>query len=100
MWSGILTKKQSFYFLDCGSVSKCSLPSRAKAFTCSECGKRFQYKWSLQRHVTRHSGKTSLGTSPDPFTSVTCPQGEPALICEKHRVSAVSLFDHRHSHLL
>ncbi|XP_030611168.1 zinc finger protein 260-like [Archocentrus centrarchus] len=33
--------------------------SRARAFACSECGKRFRYKWSLQRHMTGHSGKMS-----------------------------------------
>lgn len=28
--------------------------------------------------------------SPDPVTSVTCAEGEPALICQKHRASGGS----------
>ncbi len=38
------------------------------------------------------TGSITFSTgSPDPFTSVTCAQGEPALICEKHRVPVADL---------
>ncbi|MCJ8738894.1 hypothetical protein PDJAM_G00040870 [Pangasius djambal] len=38
------------------------------------------------------TGSITFSTaSPDPFTSVLCAQGEPALICEKHRAPVVDL---------
>ncbi|KAK3542257.1 hypothetical protein QTP86_021453, partial [Hemibagrus guttatus] len=55
-----------------------------KPFLCDvdNCGRSFAEYSSLRKHMLVHS---------DPFMSVTCAQGEPALICEKHRVPVLDL---------
>ncbi|XP_069016039.1 uncharacterized protein [Embiotoca jacksoni] len=56
-----------------------------KTFSCSECGKLFIYKRSLQIHTTRHSGKCSASCL-DNKKSVDCqmrvPTGKKPLECD------------------
>uniref|UniRef100_A0A8C5GPZ5 C2H2-type domain-containing protein n=1 Tax=Gouania willdenowi TaxID=441366 RepID=A0A8C5GPZ5_GOUWI len=58
-----------------GGYSKMGVSSNApkKFFSCSNCGKHFNHKQSLQRHIRRNSDSGSSNVSSCPSTACFCP---------------------------